>query len=55
MYFMNQNLWYPDFENLSFPIKVIKGYLETNRVLFVTSELNIVFSFPLFAYCGYYC
>lgn len=38
-------LWYPDFENLSFPIKVIKGYLETNRVLFVTSELNIVFLF----------
>lgn len=43
--FYESKLWYPDFENLSFPIKVIKGYLETNRVLFVTSELNIVFLF----------
>lgn len=37
--------WYPDFENLSFPIKIIKGYFETNRALFVTSEFNIVFLF----------
>lgn len=43
--FHESQLWYPDFENLSFPIKIIKGYLETNRVLFVTSELNIVFLF----------
>lgn len=43
--FYESKLWYPDFENLSFPIKIIKGYLETNRVLFVTSELNIVFLF----------
>ena len=36
-------IWYPGFETISFPVKIIKGYLETNRVLFVTSELNIVY------------
>lgn len=38
-------IWYPGFETISFPVKIIKGYLETNRVLFVTSELNIVYLF----------
>ncbi|MGT2907647.1 hypothetical protein [Streptococcus dentiloxodontae] len=33
--------WYPGFEKLSLLTKVLKGYLETNRILFVTAELNI--------------
>ncbi|WP_019793571.1 DUF6056 family protein, partial [Streptococcus sobrinus] len=30
--------WYPGFDKLSLVVKVAKGYMETNRVLFVTSE-----------------
>ncbi|WP_019775423.1 hypothetical protein [Streptococcus sobrinus] len=35
--------WYPGFDKLSLAVKVAKGYLETNRVLFVTSELTIIY------------
>lgn len=35
--------WYPNFESLSFVVKITKGYLETNRVLIVTSELAIIY------------
>ena len=35
--------WYPGFDKLSLVVKVAKGYMETNRVLFVTSELTIIY------------
>ncbi len=35
--------WYPGFDKLSLSVKVAKGYLETNRVLFVSSELTIIY------------
>lgn len=42
---IESEMWYPGFEKLSLLIKILKGYLETNRVLLVTSELSIVFIF----------
>ncbi|MCB4956589.1 hypothetical protein LGW92_06330 [Streptococcus mutans] len=35
--------WYPGFNKLSLITKILKGYLETNRIIFVTAELNIFF------------
>ena len=35
--------WYPSFNKLSLITKILKGYLETNRIIFVTAELNIFF------------
>ncbi|WP_019790375.1 DUF6056 family protein [Streptococcus sobrinus] len=35
--------WFPGFNKLSLFTKITKGYLETNRVLFVSSELAIVY------------
>ena len=36
-------VWYPGFDKLSLFTKFAKGFLETNRVLFLTSELSVVF------------
>lgn len=36
-------VWYPGFEKLTLFTKIAKGFLETNRVLFLTSELSVVF------------
>ncbi|EHJ53235.1 hypothetical protein [Streptococcus macacae] len=33
--------WYPGFNKLPLITKLLKGYLETNRVLFTTAEFNI--------------
>lgn len=35
--------WYPGFDKLSLVTKLAKGYLETNRVLFVSSELAVAY------------
>lgn len=38
-------LWYPDFNQIPLVTKFLKGYIETNRVLFVTTELSILLLF----------
>lgn len=35
--------WYPGFDKLSIFTKVAKGFLETNRVLFLSTELSVIF------------
>ncbi|EJO15444.1 hypothetical protein [Streptococcus salivarius] len=35
--------WYPGFDKLSIYTKVAKGFLETNRVLFLSTELSVIF------------
>ncbi|MFC3932722.1 hypothetical protein ACVR0S_06060 [Streptococcus dentapri] len=39
--------WYPGFDKLPLMTKILKGYLETNRILFVSAEINALFALLL--------